>query len=219
MSIYIDDLVPEGAESGVGLALQDSLGRYLFFLAGTKFACPPGELFYAGIGGHREEGETWTECAHREAIEEMGVDVELLPSDDTWIVSSNGEAKRTVLSDELRPMALYRMVHPEGTPRAGETYHIVIYRAALLEPPSDLPIDEVRGIIALSPEQVIQSSQRKPSIAKLISEGAEIVTLAKPVDMDTLIYPIGTASALATVLCQATREYPLPTTDNRISKS
>ena len=214
MSTYIDDLVPKGAESGVGLALQDSRGRYLFFLAGTKFDCPPGELFYAGIGGHREEGESWVECAHREAIEEMGVDVELVPSHDTWIVSSDGEAERIVVSDELRPMALYRMIHPEDAPRAGETYHIVIYRAALLEPPSDVPIDEVRGIIALSPEQVIQAPQRKPSIAELISEGAEIVSLAKLVDLNTLIYPIGTASALATVLRQATREYPLLTTDN-----
>ena len=192
--------------------MRDSLGRYLFFLAGTKFACPPGELFYAGIGGHREEGETWIECAHREAIEEMGVDVELVPSHGTWIVSSDGEAERIVVSDEPCPMALYRMIHPESAPRAGETYYIVIYRAAFLEPPSDLPTDEFRGIIALSPEQVIQGSLRKPSIAKLISEGAEIVTLAKPVDLNTLIYPIGTASALATVLRQATREYPLLTT-------
>ena len=75
----IADLIPEGAESGVGLALRDRQGRYLFFLAGTKFDCPPGELFYAGIGGHKEEGETWVECAHREAVEEIGVAVELLP--------------------------------------------------------------------------------------------------------------------------------------------
>ena len=200
MSIYIADLVPECAETGVGLALQDGEDRYLFFLAGTKFDCPPGELFYAGIGGHREEGESWVECAHREAIEEMGVDVELLPSDDTWIVSSDGEAERILVSDEPRPMTLYRMVHPENAPRAGETYHIVIYRAALIQPPSDLPIDEVRGIIALSSKQVIEGPQRKPSIAELISEGAGIVSLAKPVDLNTLIYPIGTASALATVL-------------------
>ena len=213
MCARISDLIPEGAESGVGLALQDPQGRYLFFLAGTKFDCPPGELFYAGIGGHREKGETWIECAHREAIEEMGVDVELLPSDDTWIVSSDGEAERILVSDEPRPMALYGMVHPENAPRAGDTYYIVIYRAALIQPPSDLPIDEVRGIIALSSKQVIEGPQRKPSIAEIISEGAEIVSLAKPVDLDTLIYPIGTASALAAILRQATRISP-PTTDN-----
>ena len=203
MSTCIDDLVPEGAESGVGLALQDSLGRYLFFLAGTKFTCPPGELFYAGIGGHREEGETWIECAHREAIEEIGVDVDLLPSDDTWLVSSDSEVEPIVVSDEPCPMALYRMIHPESAPRAGETYHIVIYRAALLEPPSDLPIDEVRGIIALTWEQVIQGPNRKPSITQLVSEGAEVLSLAEPVDMNTLIFPIGTAAALASVLRQA----------------
>ncbi len=80
MTARISDLIPEGAETGVGLALRDERGRYLFFLAGTKFDCPPGELFYAGIGGHREDGESWVECAHREAIEEIGVDVELLHS-------------------------------------------------------------------------------------------------------------------------------------------
>ncbi len=211
MSTYIDDLVPEGAESGVGLALQDSLGRYLFFLAGTKFDCPQGELFYAGIGGHREQGESWVECARREAIEEIGVDVELIPSHGTWIVPSDGKSERIVVADEPRPMALYRMIHPENAPRAGETYHIVIYRAALLEPPSDMPIDEVRGIIALSPEQVIQVPQRKPSIAELISEGAEIVSLARPVDMDTRLYPIGTAAALAAILRQAVQ---IPLADN-----
>lgn len=203
MAVYISDLIPEGAESGVGLALRGEYGRYLFFLAGTKFDCLPGELFYAGIGGHREEGESWVECAHRESMEEIGVDVELLPSDDTWLVSSDGEAEPIVVSDEPHPMALYRMVHPEDAPSAGETYHIVIYKAALIEPPVELPIDEVRGVIALGPEQVALGPLRKPSIANLISEGAEIVSLAEPVDLNTLIYPIGTASALAAVLRQA----------------
>lgn len=200
----ISDLIPEGAETGVGLALRDSDGRYLFFLAGTKFDCPPGELFYAGIGGHVEEGESWMDCARREAIEEIGVGVELLPSDDTWVISSDGEAERIVISDEPHPMALYRMIHPESAPRAGDTYHIVIYAAALLEPPGELPIDEVRGIIALTREQVIEGPQRKPSIAELSREGAEVVGLAEPVDVNTRVYPIGTAAALAAVLRQAT---------------
>ena len=97
-------------------------------------------------------------------------------------------------------MALYRMVHPESAPRAGETYHIVIYRAALLEPPSEMPIQEVRGIIALTREQVVRGPERKPSISQLINEGAEIVSLAGPVDLGTRLYPIGTAAALAFVL-------------------
>jgi hypothetical protein len=63
----IADFCPRCAEAGVGLALQDDEERYLFFLAGTRLCCPPGERFYAGIGGHREAGEDWLACAHREA--------------------------------------------------------------------------------------------------------------------------------------------------------
>ena len=208
MTARISDLIPEGAETGVGLALRDERGRYIFYLAGTKFDCPPGELFYAGIGGHREDGESWVECAHREAIEEIGVDVELLHSPSTWRISPDGNAESIAVSDQPRPMALYEMIHPEGSPHAGGIYYIVIYDATLPEPPGQLPIDEVRGIIALTQEQVTQGPHRKPSIAELISEGAEIVSLAEPVDLDTRVYPIGTATALAAVLRQATRVPP-----------
>ena len=204
MAAYINDLIPQNAETGVGLALRDDHGRYLFFLAGTKFACPPGELFYAGIGGHRERGETWVQCAHREATEELGANIELLPSSDTWLVSSDDEPRRIAISDDPRPMALYEMVHPEGAPRAGRIYHIVIYEAALLQPHGQLPIDEVRAVIALTREQVIQGPRRKPSLAKLIQEGAEIATLAEPIDLNTRIYPIGTAAALAAIFRQLT---------------
>lgn len=41
------DFAPEGVESGVGLALTGTDGRYLFFLAGTRHPRPPGTLFYA----------------------------------------------------------------------------------------------------------------------------------------------------------------------------
>ena len=204
MSSSVNNLIPQNAETGVGLALRDEHGRYLFFLSGTKFTCPPGELFYAGIGGHREPGESWVQCSHREAIEELGADVELLPSSDTWLVPSTGEPQRIEVSDDPRPMALYEMVHPEGVPRAGRAYHIVIYAAELLQPPGQLPIDEVRAIIALTRDQVIQGPRRKPSLAKLIQEGSEIVTFAEPIDMNTLIYPIGTAAALAAVFRQLT---------------
>ena len=75
---YISDFVPSGTESGVGLALRDEQGRYIFFLAGTRHSCPPDEIFYAGLGGHREAGESWVDCAYREAEEEIGTDVKII---------------------------------------------------------------------------------------------------------------------------------------------
>jgi len=156
VGVTVSDLIPENVESGVGLALEDESGRLLFFIAGTKFQCPPGELFYAGIGGHRLEGEDWQACAHREAIEELGTDVELASSQTTWYITTGGVVSELDLSDQCKPAAIYDMVHPPGTRRAGGTYYIAIYRAKLREVPCNLPLDEIRAIVALTRRQVIQ---------------------------------------------------------------
>ena len=115
----IKDFVPDGSEAGVGFAMQDDSGRYLFFLAGARHRCHAGDLFYAGIGGHREAGEDWLECAHREAKEEIGTDVEILSADVTWYVPQHGPVQQLEVIDRPRPLAFYEMIHPADTPRIG----------------------------------------------------------------------------------------------------
>lgn len=198
----IADLCPQGAEAGVGLALQDDKGRYLFFLAGSGLYCPPGERFYAGIGGHREPGEDWLACAHREALEEVGTDVEVLSAPETWYLPQDGSARQVEVSDWPRPLALYEMIHPPGTPRAGEVYRIAVYQARLCSLPEKLQEDEVLAIVALTREQVIHGPDRKPTLVELLDEGARLVVSAAPVDGQIRLYPLGTACALAHVLRQ-----------------
>jgi 8-oxo-dGTP pyrophosphatase MutT (NUDIX family) len=205
----IADYYPRDVESGVGLAVQDDTGRYLFFIAGTRHCCPPGERFYAGIGGHREAGEGWLACAHREALEEVGTDVDLLSASVTWYIPHNRAAIRVELTDQPRPLALYEMIHPPGTPRAGEVYRIVVYQAQFRSQPSNLPEDEVLAVIALTRDQVILGPERKPTLAQLLDEGARIVADAMPVDGQTLLYPLGTARALAYVLRHMQGQPPL----------
>lgn len=196
----IEEFAPEGVESGVGLAIQDELGRYLFFLAGARHHCPPGELFYAGIGGHVEPGENWIECAEREAWEEIGSEVSIIPSPDTWYLPHMGQVARIQIRDRPRPLALYEMIHPEGTPNAGDMYRLVIYRAKLRNSPRDLPPEEVSGVLALTSRQVGVGLDRKPTLGQLLDEGAEIVLEPDEIDRQTRLYPLGTAAALAHIL-------------------
>jgi 8-oxo-dGTP pyrophosphatase MutT (NUDIX family) len=195
----LSDLVRTDVEAGVGLALQDEQGRYLFFLAGTRHHCPPGELFYAGIGGHRDAGEDWAGCAHREAKEEVGVDVYLMPAPITWHVLRDGSVQPIEVVDDPRPLALYEMLHPPGTPRAGEVYRIVIYRARLHGTPGDLPPEEVRGVIALTGDQVVRGLEGAMAVGELLQAGAEWVA-GQPLDPAMQVYPLGTARALGHVL-------------------
>lgn len=205
----ISDFYPPDAETGVGLALQDDQGRYLFFIAGTRHHCPPGERFYAGIGGHREPGEDWLACAHREALEEVGTDVEILPAPETWYIPQGSSTRQVEVSDRPRPLALYEMIHPPDTPRAGEVYRIVVYQARLDSLPGNLPEDEVLAVIALTQEQVICGPERKPAVGELLDEGARIVACIEPVDRQVRLYPLGTARALAHVLRRMQGPLPL----------
>ena len=197
----ITDFCPEGAEAGVGLALQNEEGCYLFIIAGPRHYCPTGELFYAGIGGHLEPGEDWLACAHREALEEVGTDVEILSAHTTWYIPQSGSARQLEVADRPRPLAFYEMIHPPGTPRAGKLYRIVVYRARLRGLPSSLQEDEVLAVIALTREQVIRGRERKPTLVELLDEGARIVSSVRPIDGRIHLYPLGTALALANLLC------------------
>jgi len=122
----IADFAPEGVEAGVRLALQNDTGYYIFYLAGNRHNCLPGELFYAGIGGHREPDEDWLACAHREAQEEIRTDVDILPASAKWYIPHQGPIQRIEVSDRPRPLAFYELLYSPGTPRAGGLYHIVI---------------------------------------------------------------------------------------------
>ena len=196
----LTDFAPEGVERGVGLALQDDQRRYVFFLAGTRHQCPPGECFYAGIGGHVEIGQSWLDCAQREAREEIGTEVRVVSASQTYWVTQDGSVQQVNLTDEPRPLALYEMIHQADAPRAGELYRIVIYRAQLTDIPSDLPPDEVQGIVGLTAEQVKHSLERKPTLSELLEEGAEIIASASDISGMTRLYPIGTARALAQMM-------------------
>ena len=192
----ISDFAPEDAEVGVGLALQNNEGRYIFALGGSRYRSVSNEILCAGIGGHKEHGESWLDTAYREVREEIGGEVSIVSSNETWIIKSSGEIDTLVLNDEPTPIILYEMVHPAGTPRAGQIYRIVIYRAQLIGSPGDLQCHEVHGVIALSRKQVHEELQTKPTLVELLNGGGELIAGGEGLSGQTRLDPIGTARAL-----------------------
>ncbi len=195
----ISEFAPANTERGTGLVLQDKTGRFIFCLAGAKYNGPPGELFYAGIGGHLEEGEDWLSCVQRETKEEIGIDVEIISSSVTWYVRQDGTVQQVEVVDFPHPLGLYEFVYPPGLPRAGQLYHIVIYKAMLPDKPMTFSKDEVSALIGLTSEQVIQGTNRKSSLAELLNEGASFIAGDNNLDMRIQVFPIGTAQALAQI--------------------
>ena len=193
--------VPEGAEVGIGLDLVKD-DYHLFFLPGERYNFSDNQIFYAGIGGHLEDNESLIECAHREAYEEIGVGVKLISSTKTLYLpnGSNKSIEEINVSNSIQPLALYEMVHPQGSQNQGDIYHIIIYKAELKEEPNHFKKDEVIGLIGLTDKQIIKSLNRKPTIQKLIEEGALIIGNKENINLNNIVYPIGTAKAIADIL-------------------
>lgn len=193
----IEDFTRDSTESGVGLALQNDDGLYLFFLAGTRHQkyCPPGELFYGGIGGHREEGEDLIACAHREAKEEIGADIDIITSSVTWYVSPDFTIKRLELNDKPQPYALYKHAHPPEISRDNRYYHIVIYKARLIGMLGESPQDELQGVIALTSDHLIYYLDRKPIIDEMIFNGVQLIG-GEHLDRSLRLYSLGTPRVL-----------------------
>lgn len=199
----IDDFAPAKVEAGVGLALQDEHARFLFFVAGLRFHCPDGELLYGGIGGHREPGEGWLDCARREAREEIGAEIKIISAPQTWFLPADGNIRTIAVDDEEgipHPLAFYEMRHLPGGPRAGRLYRLVIFSARLLSSLTIPAPDEVGAVLALNRQQIVRSLERQPTLAELLQEGAELLVSARPIDPSTRLYPVGTAKLLARVL-------------------
>ena len=197
--MYLSDLIPPGAETGAGLALQHR-GRYLFDLAGPRrYASSSGATFYAGIGGHLEPGETWLACAQREAREELGCDVSIRPAACTAYIARDGAWRLLPVNDEPRPLCIYELWNPPNAPwnqrGQGYIYYIVVYEATLDEAIEPQPRD-VDGILWLTPALVARTARASMTLASLRESGAQLA-MRDPFPEYWTVRPFGTAHALS----------------------
>ena len=207
--MHLEELIPAGAERGAGLVLEYD-GRYLFFLAGSRYDAG-GSTFFAGIGGHLEGEETWIECIQREAVEEIGTEVELVDSGTFYQIMANDRVIRMNLTDPLnsaRPAALLEILVPADAPwsKTGEaySYFVAVYRSRLDKEHLPVPAD-VDGLILLPADLILESLQETLTLADLLLRGAELVE-KEHTPRDIVVYPFGSARAMA-LLMQAGEQF------------
>ncbi|AKI96657.1 NUDIX domain-containing protein [Kosmotoga pacifica] len=193
----LDDLIPCDAEKGAGLLIKVG-SHYIFQVSGEKHSVPNGERFFSGIGGHVEAGESFVEAALREAKEEIGTEVELLNSEKTYYLKYTGQIIELSLDEKITPLMIYEMIHPEGTPKVGQLYYIVIFVAELKREIGKLNSQEVSAILGLKKEQIAKYVDKKTSIERILEQGG--VVLRGKISASTKLFPLGTAAAFGKVL-------------------
>lgn len=200
------ELIPPGAETGTGLALEHR-GCYLFDLAGWPYVSPSGETFFAGIGGHCEPGESWLECAEREAREELGCAVCIRGATQTFCIGRDLAPRPVAVDDEPRPLCIYELWNPPEAPwnkrGVGYVYHVVVYAAALDEDVSPHPVD-VDALLWLTPKQASRTLSETLTLQALLDDGAA-VEAREPLPGHWTVRPQGTAHALSILWASGSR--------------
>jgi len=194
----ISSLIPDNSEKGTGLILENR-GLYLFQVSGRKHRTESGERFFAGIGGHCEEGEGFIHGAKREAVEETGKTVEIIHSARTDIVQSDGSVVDTIELPSPAPRMIYKMLdRRKNLPEKGP-YFIACFNAHFTDDtPFKLDPEEVSALIAISKELLCESLERKIGLEDIISSGGKVV--AGSLKAGIMLFPLGTAVALANLL-------------------
>jgi hypothetical protein len=133
-----------------------------------------------GIGGGVEaEDESYAAGALREAREEIGCDVRLVPHAETLVVRGPEQVARVRLAGRERPVAVVFRRHRTPPHQPWHEQHqgegcLLVYLAELAGEPR--PVMELPWLLWLSPEQVLATARADVALAALLRDGAVLVT-------------------------------------------
>lgn len=173
-----DLVVPRETFVGTSLILRQG-GRLLYGIRAPRAEGSRQVIELTGIGGGLEdEDESLTAGVLREAQEEIGCRVRLLPCRETVIVRSQDRAEWVALQGEELPAAVVfrRYCTPPHQPwhadNQGEAC-LVVFLAELGGKP--WPAMELPALIWLQPAHVLETARQDIPLAKLLGSGAELV--------------------------------------------
>ncbi len=175
---WLADIVPEGVFVGTSLILRRG-GRFLYGVRAPHAKGTRQIVELTGIGGALEvEDGSLTAGALREAREEIGCRVRVLPARDTIVVRGEHDFERVQLSGDERPAAVVfrRFRTPPHQPwhedHQGETCLVVFWGRIDGQP---WPAMELPALIWLKPGQIVETARQDVPLSRLLDSGAELI--------------------------------------------
>jgi 8-oxo-dGTP pyrophosphatase MutT (NUDIX family) len=171
-------ILPDDTFLGTSLILRQG-NRFLYGVRPVRQEEGHPILELTGIGGGlEEEDQSLAAGVLREAQEEIGCRVHLLPCSETLIVRGQSEVEQVVLEGDERPAAVV-FRHYRTPPH--QPWHennrgpacLIVFVAALAGQP--WPTRELPYLLWLTPEQVLATAQDDVPLPRLLSGGAELV--------------------------------------------
>ncbi|MFN2163809.1 MAG: CHAD domain-containing protein [Candidatus Promineifilaceae bacterium] len=183
----LDEIIPAGGFLGVSLILRQD-GRYLYGMRPARQKDGLQILELTGIGGKLEEDDqSLTAGAQREALEEIGCTVNLLPCPATIIVRGEDDIEWVSVRGEEQPAAVVFRYH--RTP-AHQPWHpenqgqgcLVVFSAEIVGRPH--PSAELPHLIWLKAEQILETGRRDLLLSELLEDGAKMMGEDLPLPAD-----------------------------------
>jgi len=156
-------------------------------------------LPFGGIGGKVEEGELPADSLHREAIEEVGSDVEIAKHGNETILMDSDSIQQISLATDLpnEPLPIIIVRSPRAEAGRKPFTNVLIY-AGKFTSSKIRPIDDP-ALIELNGELLLRLME-KPMSVKEFQEAGGKITARIDLPNNGILKPIGTAIAAARCL-------------------
>ena len=208
--VQLADLVPHDIFVGTSSILREG-ERFLYGIRPPKKGDGPIIFELTGIGGSLEEFDaSYSAGILREAQEESGCKIRIVPAVETIVVYAQDNIHSLLLIGEERPAAVvfrcFRTpAHQPWHPQNKGPACLIVFLAELQGSPR--PMLELPNLIWLSAEQVLETARRDVTLRELLAAGAECISgpLGKP-PLDGLLRMTDSQEALALALGDRTPE-------------
>ena len=156
-----------------------------------------GQIPVVRLGGHREEYETGWQCAEREVFEEANLQIEPIPSQNTYLIDwDNIEAEPSIIQwqqTEQEPAPFLVITYQ----RDGKISLSLMYLAHAKGIPA--PSSEVKSLLLLEESEIFRLCQEPVTLENFLNNGGKAI-LKDEFDTSRVLEPFAQLRLLSRIL-------------------